>query len=30
MLWVDKDGEFYNRSVKPWLEKKRYRNAFST
>ena len=21
-IWVDKVSEFYNRSVKPWLEKK--------
>ena len=27
---VDKDSEFYNRSVKSWLEKKWYRNVFNT
>ena len=26
--WVDKGSEFYNRSLKSWLEKS-YRNAFS-
>ena len=20
-IWVDKDSEFYNRSMKPWLER---------
>ena len=20
-IWVEKDGKFYNRSMKPWLEK---------
>ena len=29
-VWVDKGGEFYNRSMKSWLEKKRYRNIFNT
>ena len=29
-LWIDKESEFYNRSMKPWLEKKCYRNAFNT
>ena len=30
MTWVDKGSEFFNGSVKPWLERKRYRNAFTT
>ena len=29
-IWVDKDSEFYNRSMKSWLEKKCYRNVFNT
>ena len=29
-IWVDKGIEFYNRSMKLWLEKKCYRNVFST
>ena len=28
-LWVDKGREFYNRSMKSWLEKK-YRNVVNT
>ena len=28
-IWVDKGSEFYNRSMKSWLEKK-YRNVFNT
>ena len=28
-IWVDKGNEFYNRSVKQWLEKKWYRNVFN-
>ena len=27
--WVDKGSEFYNRSMKLWPEKKRYRNVFN-
>ena len=27
---VDKSSEFYNRSMKRWLEKKWYRNVFNT
>ena len=29
-IWVDKDSEFYNRSLKLWLEKEWYRNVFNT
>ena len=29
-IWVDKGSEFYNRSMKSWLEKKYNRNVFST
>ena len=29
-IWVDKGSEFYNRSMKSWLERKRYRNMFNT
>ena len=29
-IWVDKGSEFYNRSMKSKLEKKQYRNVFST
>ena len=29
-IWVDKGREFYNRSMKSWLEKKLYRNIFNT
>ena len=32
-VWVDrvnKSSEFYNRSMKRWLEKKWYRNVFNT
>ena len=29
-IWVDKGSEFYNRSMKSWLEKKGYRNVFNT
>ena len=28
-LWVDKNSEFYNRSMKSWLEKKCYRDVFN-
>ena len=28
-IWVDKGSEFYNRSMKLWLEKKCYRNVFN-
>ena len=28
-IGVDKGSEFYNRSMKSWLEKKWYRNAFN-
>ena len=28
-IWVDKGSQFYNRSMKSWLEKKRYRNVFN-
>ena len=28
-IWVDKSSEFYNTSLRSWLEKKRYRNVFS-
>ena len=28
-IWVDKDGDFLNRSMKSWLEKK-YTNVFNT
>ena len=27
-IWVDKSSEFYNTSLRSWLEKKRYRNVF--
>ena len=29
-IWVDKHSEFYNRSMKSWLEKKCHRNIFNT
>ena len=29
-IWVDKGSEFYNRSMKSYLEKNWYRNVFST
>ena len=29
-ILVDKDSEFYNRSMKSWLEKKCNRNIFNT
>ena len=29
-IWVYKESEIYNRSIKPWLEKKCYINLFST
>ena len=29
-IWVDKGSEFYNRSMKSWLEKKCYRNVFNS
>ena len=29
-IWVDKGSEFYNRSMKSWLEKKWQRNVFNT
>ena len=29
-IWVDKGSEFYNKSMKSWLEKKGYRNIFNT
>ena len=28
-IWFDRDSEFYNKSVKSWLEKKWYRNVFN-
>ena len=28
-IWFDRDSEFYNKSVKLWLEKKWYRNVFN-
>ena len=28
-IWVDKSSEFYNTSLRSWLEKKRYRNVFN-
>ena len=29
-IWVDKGSEFYNRSMKSWLEKKNGREMYST
>ena len=29
-IWVDKGGEFCNRSMKSWLQKMKYRNVFNT
>ena len=29
-IWVDKRSEFYNRSMKSWLEKKCYRYVLNT
>ena len=29
-IWVNKGSEFCNRSMKSWLQKKCYRNVFST
>ena len=29
-IWVDQGSEFYNRSMKSWLEKKCNRNVFNT
>ena len=28
-IWVNKGSKFYNRSMKSWLEKRWYRNAFN-
>ena len=28
-IWVDKDSEFYNRSIKSWLEKNHIINVFN-
>ena len=29
-IWVEKGSEFYDRSMKSWLEKKWHRNVFNT
>ena len=29
-IWVGKGSDFYNRSMKSWLEKKCYRNVLNT
>ena len=29
-IWVDKGSQFYNRSMKSWLEKKWHKNVFNT
>ena len=29
-MWVDKGSEYYNKSIKSWLEKKCCRNALNT
>ena len=29
-IWVDKGSEFYNRSMKSWLEKKSHNNILHT
>ena len=29
-IWVDKGKEFYNRSMKSWLEKNDIENVFNT
>ena len=28
-IWIEESSEFSNRSMKSWLEKKRYRNVFN-
>ena len=30
IIWLDRGSEFYNSSMKSWLEKKWYRNVFNT
>ena len=29
-IWVDKDSELYNRSIKTYFARQRYRNVFNT